>query len=72
MGFARFMASTTGRVVRVVAGVVLIVGGVLLGGIGGIALALVGVVPLAAGSFDVCIFAPAFSAPFRGADVRSR
>ena len=49
MGFVRFMNTTTGRAVRVVAGLVLIVGGLVSGGVAGWVVAAVGVVPLAAG-----------------------
>ena len=68
MGFSKFMASTTGRVVRIVAGLGLIAWG-LLGG--GLVPAIIGVVPLAAGIFDWCVFAPLFGAPFKGCDIRS-
>ena len=50
--FFAFMASAAGRITRIAAGVVLIVVGVLLGG-GWWALAVVGLVPLAAG-FSMC------------------
>ena len=73
MGFAKFMASTTGRIVRIVAGIALIAVGLLvLEGILGIILAVVGVVPLAAGVFDFCVFAPLFGAPFSGPEIRQR
>jgi len=66
MGFVRFMGTAAGRVVRVAAGVALILGGLLAGGAAGWAVAVVGVVPLAAGVTNVCLFAPVFHAPFRG------
>lgn len=69
-GFVKFMSSTTGRAVRVVAGVVLIVVGVALGGAWW-ALAVVGLLPLFAGVFDFCAFAPLFKAPLSGSKVRS-
>ncbi len=68
--FFAFMASTAGRITRVVAGVVLIVVGVLLGG-GWWALAVVGLVPLGAGILDVCVFAPLFHRAFNGARLRA-
>jgi hypothetical protein len=68
--FVKFMSSTAGRVTRVAAGLVLIVVGGLIGGTGWI-LAIVGLVPLLAGVFDVCLFAPLFKAPFAGRKVRS-
>jgi len=71
MGFARFMASGAGRAARVVAGGALIVLGIALGGIAGIVVVVVGVLPLAAGLFDLCVFAPLFGAPLRGREVRA-
>ena len=63
-GFFRFIASPTGRVVRVVAGLALILVGVLaLQGVGGWILAIVGLVPLLAGLFDRCVFAPPYPSP---------
>jgi hypothetical protein len=66
MGFVRFMSSTAGRAARIGAGVVLIVGGLIAGGTAGLVVAAVGVVPLAAGLANVCLFAPLLHAPFRG------
>jgi|GEM_PF-208011 len=68
--FFAFMASAAGRISRIAAGVVLIVVGVLLGG-GWWALEVVGLVPLAAGILDVCVFAPLFRRPFNGARLRA-
>jgi predicted cobalt transporter CbtA len=70
-GFFRFIASSTGRVVRAAAGAVLILVGLLLvRGTGGWILAIVGLVPLAAGLFDWCVFAPLFGLPFVGPSLR--
>jgi len=70
-GFFRFIASPTGRIVRIVAGLVLILVGLLvLQGVGGWILAIVGLVPLAAGLFDRCVFAPLFGLPFVGSALR--
>jgi len=70
-GFFRFIASPTGRVVRVVAGLVLIVVGIwLVQGVGRWILTIVGLVPLAAGVFDWCVFAPLFRLPFIGPSLR--
>jgi len=72
MGFAQFMASGLGRGLRIVAGIILIaVGLAVVGGTGGIVLAVIGLVPLLAGVVDVCLFAPLFGAPLKGADVRA-
>lgn len=71
MRFTRFMAHPTGRLLRVVAGGALIAGGVTLGGTGGIALAIVGLLPLAAGLFNFCVLAPLLGTPFKGRDALS-
>jgi hypothetical protein len=71
MGFVAFMSSTAGRVTRVVAGLVLIIIGALIGGAGWI-IAIVGLVPLLAGAFDVCLFGPLLKQPLSGKEVRAR
>ena len=69
--FSKFMASTSGRIIRVVAGAALIAWGLLgLGGTAGIIVAVVGAVPLLAGLFDFCVFAPLFGDPFNGSKIR--
>jgi hypothetical protein len=67
----RFLARPAGRLVRVVAGVILIVVGIgVVGGLIGWILAIVGLVPLVAGVFDWCFFAPLFGLPFAGPRLR--
>ncbi len=71
MGFARFMSSWTGRIIRIVAGIALILIGLLsVGGTGGTILAVVGLVPLVAGLFNFCVFAPLFGGPFLAKDIK--
>ena len=70
--FIKFMASTSGRLTRIVAGLVLIAWGLMgLGGTAGIIVAVVGAVPLLAGVFDFCIFAPLFGSPLSGPKIRA-
>lgn len=70
--FCTFMASTAGRIVRVVAGIALVALGLLvLKGTVGIVVAVVGLVPLAAGLFDFCVFAPLFGCPMSGPMIRA-
>jgi hypothetical protein len=70
--FVNVMASSTGRIVRIVAGVVLIAWGILgLGSLTGIIIAVVGAVPLLAGVFDFCVFAPLFGRSLSGPKIRS-
>ena len=70
--FIQFMVSAVGRWARVIAGIALIAGGLfVVGGVAGLAIALVGLVPLFAGGVDVCVFAPVFGYPFNGAKARA-
>jgi len=70
-GFFRFIAGPWGRLTRVVAGLILIGVGVWVAqGAGRWILIVVGLVPLAAGVFDWCVFAPLFRLPFVGAALR--
>jgi hypothetical protein len=58
--------------VRVVAGIALVLWGILgLSGTAGIVVAVIGAVPLLAGIFDFCVFAPLFGAPFSGPKIRA-
>jgi hypothetical protein len=71
MGFAKFMSSLAGRLLRIVAGIALIVIGlVIVHGTGGIILAIIGLVPLVAGLFNFCVFAPLFGGPFLARDIK--
>jgi hypothetical protein len=71
MGFAKIMSSELGRGLRIVVGLALMVIGLFsVGGPGGLILAVIGAVPLLAGAVDVCLFAPLFGAPLKGAEVR--
>jgi hypothetical protein len=70
--FVSFMQTPAGRVTRAVGGVALIGLGLLgLGGVGGYIMAALGVIPLAAGLFDLCVLAPFFRIPFSGAKIRA-
>ena len=67
MSFVTFMRSSAGRGARIVAGLALIILGLAaVGGTGGTVLAVVGLVPLLAGVFNVCLFAPLFGVTFSG------
>ncbi len=72
MGFAKFMASNVGRGIRIIAGIILlIVAFTMLEGIAIYILAAVALVPLVAGLFDFCVFAPLFGGSFKGSDARA-
>lgn len=71
MEFAKFMTSTLGRAIRIVAGIALVLVGLLaVHGATGVILIVVGLVPLLAGIFNVCVFAPLFGGPFNGRNVQ--
>ena len=70
--FVTFMASGTGRIVRIAAGIALIAWALLrLNGPVAVVVAVIGAVPLLAGLVDVCVFAPLFGAPLSGPRIRS-
>lgn len=70
--FGQFMASGLGRATRIVAGLALIGGGMLaIGGPAGYIVAAIGLVPLLAGLFDVCVFSRLFGGPFGGGAIRA-
>jgi hypothetical protein len=73
MSFAKFMSSGLGRIIRIVAGLALIlIGFLVIEGTVGIILAVVGVVPLVAGLFDICVIGALFlGTPLRGDEVRA-
>ncbi len=73
MGFAKFMSSGMGRVLRIVAGLALVVLGIaFVNGTLGLILIVVGAIPLVAGVFDICIIGALFlGTPLKGAEVRA-
>ncbi len=69
--FFRFIASSAGRGLRILAGLLLILVGVgLIHGVLGVGIAIIGLVPLLAGLFDWCVLAPLFRLPFVGERLR--
>lgn len=71
MKFSQFMANPMGRIIRVVAGAILIAIGIAMKSTGGYVVAVIGALPLVAGILDVCIFAPLFGMPFTGKAIRA-
>lgn len=70
--FVKFMVSRGGRVARVVAGLGLVAGGlVAIGGTAGTIVAIIGLVPLAFGTLDGCLFAPLFGYFLSGPRTRA-
>lgn len=65
-----FLGSRPGRAARAVVGLAMIGTGAALGG-GWWALAAIGLIPLGAAAFDVCLFAPLVHRPFHGREFRA-
>jgi hypothetical protein len=67
MEFVTFMRSSAGRGARIVAGVAIVVVGLaVVKGTAGIVIAVIGLVPLSAGIFNFCLFAPLFGMDLMG------
>ncbi len=67
-----FLATQNGRIARIAAGVVIAAIGLLaLEGAAQIVVILIGLLPIAAGVFDFCLFAPLVGKPFSGEELRS-
>lgn len=65
-----FMASRTGRWLRILAGAGMVLGGLASGSSRGTVVALAGLGPLVAGALDLVLLAPLFGQPIRGEDIR--
>lgn len=70
-GFARFVNSPAGRIARVVVGIGLIGWGYAQLPTGtGLVLIVLGLVPLVAGGFDLCLISALLGGPISGARIR--
>ncbi len=69
MVILRFLGSQPGRIVRIAAGVALIISGFVMGGAWRV-LMVVGLLPLIAGVFDLCVLGPLFRLPLVGPRFR--
>ena len=69
MRFLSFMNTSTGRVIRVIGGLVVLAAGILVGGGVGAALAVFAVLPIATGVFGLCPVNPIFGQPMRACAV---
>ena len=73
MGLVKFMSSGTGRALRVVLGIALIAVGLLaVQGVAGWILAVIGLLPIAAGLFDFCLLGALFGVPLSGVEARRK
>lgn len=73
MQFVKFMTSNTGRIARILLGLVVIaLGQLVVQGTGGTIMTIVGLVPLAGGLFDFCLFGKLLGYPLKGAAARAQ
>lgn len=72
MSFVKLMGSGAGRGLRIAAGAALIVAGIAAGATGGTILVIVGLVPLLAGVFNVCLLARLIGLDLRGRERAAR
>lgn len=71
MAFAKLMVTKPGRLLRIVAGTAsMLIGWFYFQNPLGYLMMTVGIIPVSAGIFDVCILAPFFNAPFTGEEIR--
>ncbi|WP_280340131.1 YgaP family membrane protein [Nocardia neocaledoniensis] len=67
MGIVEFMRSTAGRLARIAAGIaVIVIGLAVIGGTAGVIVAVIGLVPIAAGVFHFCLLGPLFGVELQG------
>ena len=64
MSLIKFMSSRIGRLLRVAAGMALIIVGLEFGG-GWLTLSVLGLIPLFAGALNVCLLAPLLGQPLK-------
>ncbi len=64
MSLIKFMSSRIGRLLRVAAGMALIIVGLEFGG-GWLTLSVFGLIPLFAGALNVCLLAPLLGQPLK-------
>ena len=73
MEFAQFMATNIGRLLRILAGMILVLVGLyVLAGVIRIVSAILGLLLIAAGLFNFCFIAPLLGAPFWGKDLNKK
>lgn len=73
MAFVTFMTGNTGRMLRIIAGIVLMTVGVLVvKDTLGTVLSVVALIPIAGGLLDFCVVGAVLGYPFRGAAAREQ
>ena len=67
----KFLGSTAGRWVRMIAGIgIILIGVYAVSGVWRWVLIIIGLIPFLAGLFDFCVFAPLLKLPFNGRELR--
>jgi len=67
MALTNFMNGTAGRALRIIAGLALIIiGPAVVGGTGGVIVAVIGLVPIGAGVGKVCLLGPVLGTDLHG------
>jgi len=70
-GFAHFINSPAGRIIRLIVGIVLIVWGLTQFDTAlGIVLFIIGLIPFMAGAFDLCLISALLGGPISGKRIR--
>ncbi|MBN8617485.1 MAG: DUF2892 domain-containing protein [Anaerolineae bacterium] len=73
MAFVTFMTGNTGRMLRIIAGIILMTVGVLVvKDTLGTVLSVVALIPIAGGLLDFCVVGAVLGYPFRGAAAREQ
>jgi hypothetical protein len=65
--FAKFINTPTGRIARIISGLVIIVWGYTQSG--GIVLIIIGLIPLVAGAFNLCLISALLGGTISGAKI---
>lgn len=75
-GLFSFLASRNGRITRIVIGAILVVIGLAIGFQNGSAagwiITVIGLFPLVAGVFDLCLFGPFLGYSYKGGELREK
>jgi len=66
---AAWLAGPAGRWGRIIIGAALVIAGVLTGGVAGIVIALIGLVPVGLGMSNRCLISRIIGAPWKGQDA---
>ena len=66
MAFIEFLISPAGRVLRIAAGLAIVLVGFIMQGTAGVVVSIVGLVPIVTGAMNLCLIGPLFGADLRG------